>query len=146
MARVSGRSGTSRLPFHSFPDLDKIRDMTGPIRVTNPLLDVLEVLLQAFGDKAELHGWAIMKATKRSGPTVYGVLDRLEEAGWVSGQWEAQHPEPNKPRRRFYHLTGSGVAAARDLLAARRPEALQRSPRPGPVAPNWLHLLVGGYR
>ncbi len=45
--------------------------------MTNPLLDVLEVLLEAFdNDRQELHGWAIMKAAARSGPTVYGVLDR----------------------------------------------------------------------
>jgi len=97
--------------------------MLGLTRVTSPLLDVLEVLMGARNDEAQLHGWAIMKATKRSGPTVYGVLDRLEDAGWITGRWEAQHPEPSKPRRRFYRLTDAGVIAARDLLAARRPQA-----------------------
>lgn len=63
--------------------------MDGPVRVTNPLLDVLTVLLEAFeDDRRELHGWAIMKATARSGPTVYGVLDRLEDAHWITGRWE----------------------------------------------------------
>jgi len=94
--------------------------MSEPNRVTGPLLDVLEVFLRAFEDKVELHGWAIMKMTKRSGPTVYGVLDRLEDAGWITGRWEEQHPESNKPRRRFYELTPTGVAAAQALLAARR--------------------------
>jgi PadR family transcriptional regulator PadR len=98
--------------------------MSGLIRVTSPLLDVLEVLVRADNDKAELHGWAIMKAAKRSGPTVYGVLDRLEDDGWITGQWEAQHPDSNKPRRRFYRLTAAGVTAAHDLLVARRPQAL----------------------
>jgi PadR family transcriptional regulator, regulatory protein PadR len=117
-----------------FLDLGKISSVSGPIRVTGPLLDVLEVFLQAFnqvsGDEAELHGWAIMKATKRSGPTVYGVLDRLEDAGWITGRWENQHPEQNKPRRRFYQLTPTGVAAARDLLTVRRPQALHYSTHP----------------
>jgi hypothetical protein len=45
--------------------------MGEPVRVTNPLLDVVEVLLEAFdNDRRELHGWAIMKAAARSGPTV----------------------------------------------------------------------------
>jgi PadR family transcriptional regulator, regulatory protein PadR len=115
----------------------------GPIRVTGPLLDVVEVFLHAFDDGTELHGWAIMKATKRSGPTVYGVLDRLEDAGWITGRWEDQHPEPSKPRRRFYLLTPSGAAAARSLLAERRPRALSH-PRaaPGLASSGWLHALL----
>jgi DNA-binding PadR family transcriptional regulator len=124
--------------------------MDGPVRVTNPLLDVLEVLLKAFdNDRQELHGWAIMKATTRSGPTVYGVLDRLEDAHWISGRWEDHHPQPNKPRRRFYQLTPAGVVSASRLLTARRP-AVQCCPR-RPTAPglpfvNWLHGLLGSAR
>ena len=64
-------------------DLGNIGVVTGPIRVTGPLLDVLEVFLQTFNDDAEFHGWAI---TKRSGPTVYGVRDRLEDVSWITGQ------------------------------------------------------------
>lgn len=127
--------------------------MTGPIRVTGPLLDVMEVFLQAFHEDAQLHGWAITKATKRSGPTVYGVLDRLENAAWITGQWEDQHPESNKPRRRLYRLTPTGVTAARDLLAARRPQALHHPrphqvwPEPGLAFVGWLRtLLPGGAR
>jgi PadR family transcriptional regulator, regulatory protein PadR len=101
-----------------------------PIRVTGPLLDVMEALLRAFDDNAELHGWAILKATKRAGPTVYGVLDRLEDAGWITGRWEAQHPQANKPRRRLYRLTPNGVAAARRLLAERRPDSFRPHQRP----------------
>jgi PadR family transcriptional regulator, regulatory protein PadR len=109
--------------------------VSGPIRVTGPLLDVLEEFLQAFADDVELHGWALTKATKRPGPTVYGVLDRLEDAEWIVGRWEEHHPEQNKPRRRFYRLTPTGVTAARNLLAAGRPQALRRPtrvPRPAP--------------
>jgi PadR family transcriptional regulator PadR len=121
--------------------------MRTPVRVTGPLLDVLEVFLQAFSDDKELHGWAILKATKRAGPTIYGVLDRLEDAGWVTGRWEDQPPNTNTPRRRLYRLTGDGVVAARDLLASRRPAASTqptRQPRPGLAALGWLRGLVGG--
>jgi PadR family transcriptional regulator, regulatory protein PadR len=105
--------------------------VSGLTRITNPLLDVVEVLHWALMDgEEELHGWAIMKTTKRTGPTVYGVLDRLEEAGWITGHWEEQPPEANKPRRRFYQLTPTGRTAVRDLLAERRPKALERRPRP----------------
>jgi len=128
--------------------------VTGPIRVTAPLLDVVEAFLHAFHDDAPLHGWAIAKATKRSGPTVYGVLDRLEDAAWITGQWEDQPPESNKPRRRLYRLTPTGLTAARNLLATRRPQTLHPTPRHHPVRPDpglaflsWLRtLLPGGAR
>lgn len=102
--------------------------MARPTRVTAPLLDVLEVLFRAFeSDSNDLHGWAIIKATGRTGPTVYGVLDRLEEMGWIRGRWEEQNPEPGKPRRRFYSLTPTAAPCARKLLLNRRPHALSRS-------------------
>ncbi len=108
---------------HRLSDIAKIRPMGPPKRVTEPLLDVLEVLLWGLASGQAPHGWMIMKATKRTGPTVYGVLDRLEEAGWVEGTWEEQDSETSKPRRRLYRLTSSGTAGARALLAERRPQA-----------------------
>jgi PadR family transcriptional regulator PadR len=101
--------------------------MSGSSRVTQPLLDVLELFLDAFDDDVELHGWAISKKTKRLAPTVYGVLDRLEDDGWIIGEWEEQNPEPNKPRRRLYRLTPTGVRGAQDLLTARRKPARGRT-------------------
>jgi PadR family transcriptional regulator PadR len=102
-------------------------------RITGPTLDVLEVLVQACWEGVDVHGWGIMKAVKRAGPTVYGVLDRLEDAGWVSGRWEDEPSMAGKPRRRYYKLTATGAPAAQALLAARRPEALRhRPPRPTP--------------
>jgi PadR family transcriptional regulator, regulatory protein PadR len=124
----------------------------GPIRVTSSLLDVIEVFLPAFDEDAQLHGWAITKAMKRSGPTVYGVLDRLEGAAWITGQWEDQRPDSNKPRR-LYRLTPTGVTTVRALLAERRPEALHHSschrgwPEPGLAFVGWLcELLPCGAR
>lgn len=119
------------------------------MRVTGPLLDILQLLVKAWQDDAELHGWAIMKAAKRSGPTAYGVLDRLEDAGWITGSWEEQHPEPGRPRRRFYRLTPMGATAARDLLAERRPEYQpgRQQSRPGFALLAWLvPIRLGGAR
>lgn len=137
-ARTRARNRPPGLRFFwpSVFNLGKISLVDGPVRITNPLLDVLEVLVDAALEHGgqKLHGWAIMKAVTRSGPTVYGVLDRLEDAGWLTSRWEDQHPEPNKPRRRFYRLTPTGSTAARDLLAQRRPDRTprtQHNPRPG---------------
>jgi DNA-binding PadR family transcriptional regulator len=105
--------------------------MPAPIRVTGPLLEILDVLLLALSEDTELHGWAIAKAVKRSGPTVYGVIDRLQDAGWVAGCWEDENPQPGKPRRRLYRLTPTGAAQAADLIAARRPRSSAARPVPG---------------
>lgn len=93
--------------------------MDGPVRITQPLLAVLEALLDAEG--YELHGWAIMKTTGRSGPTIYKILERLAEAKWVTSRWE-EDTEPGKPRRRYYRLTPNGEQEAWAIIAARRPK------------------------
>jgi DNA-binding PadR family transcriptional regulator len=114
--------------------------------MTGPLLDVLARLRTADARGEDLHGWQIMKDTKRSGPTIYGVLDRLEDLGWITSHWEALEPDESRPRRRLYRLTDEGRSGAREVLAARRPQEAAlteparqnpdlRSPR-GAIAPD----------
>ena len=100
--------------------------MGRPARTTQPLLDVSARLLRADAKGEDLHGWQIMKDTKRSGPTVYGVLDRLEDLRWITSYWETLQPDENRPRRRLYRLTAEGRSEVREMLAERRPEALSR--------------------
>ncbi|MFC4536223.1 PadR family transcriptional regulator [Sphaerisporangium dianthi] len=115
------------------------------MRITAPTLDVLEAFLQAHVRGVELHGWAIAKTTKRSGPTVYGVLDRLEDAGWIEGTWEEQDQQASRPRRRLYRLSGRGIAHARALVADRRPQALRAIPGLGFLLVVYVSL-VGSIR
>jgi DNA-binding PadR family transcriptional regulator len=91
--------------------------------INGATLDILGLLLQAWEEKTEVYGWLIMKSLRRSGPTVYRALDRLEDAGWITGSWESPPPPGNQPRRRFYRLTAEGVEAAR----------AERVPRPTPA-------------
>ena len=102
--------------------------MVGIERVTDATLDVLEVLLQAHHDGRDIHGWEIKKAIRRSGPTVYGVVDRLEDARLIEGHWEHQDSLDKGPRRRYYQLTGAGVAAASKLIAERRRHSRTKVP------------------
>lgn len=99
------------------------------------MLDVLALMLWAWQDNnMQVDGWLIMKLLRRSGPVVYGALDRLEDAGWISGSWEAVDPAEDRPRRRFYQLTGEGVEAAREHAPQQRPIRLAR------LLPQILHL------
>jgi PadR family transcriptional regulator PadR len=64
----------------------------------------------------------------RSG-TIYPILARLEQAGWVDSAWEdpAAHEAAGRPRRRFYRLTPDGADQARAALArAHQPRAQPR--------------------
>jgi DNA-binding PadR family transcriptional regulator len=112
--------------------------VAGIERITEPTLDVLEVLLWAHRDGRDVHGWEIKKATRRSGPTVYGVIDRLENARLIEGHWEQQDSSDKGPRRRYYRLTGAGVATASKLIAERRQ-------RPGATIPAPKRRLVISY-
>ncbi|MET8148048.1 PadR family transcriptional regulator [Actinoplanes sp. NPDC049668] len=98
-----------------------------PVRITAPFLDVVEVFVASSAE--ELHGWAIIKMSQRSGPTVYKILERLADMEWVTARWEDKPSEPNKPRRRYYKLTGVGASRARILLNERRPDRIHVEPR-----------------
>jgi PadR family transcriptional regulator, regulatory protein PadR len=104
--------------------------VAGIERITEPTLDVLEVLLHAHREGRDVHGWEIKKATRRSGPTVYGVIDRLEDARLIEGHWEQQDSSDTGPRRRYYRLTGAGVATASKLLSERRQRSGSKVPAP----------------
>jgi PadR family transcriptional regulator PadR len=99
--------------------------MGWPFRVTDPLLDVLEVLMDA---EDELHGWEIISHVQRTGATVYQVLERLRKARWVDHRWEDLPAEDEaegsvaRPRRRYYRLSAEGAAKAPVLLRERRPQ------------------------
>ena len=97
------------------------------------MLDVVEVLVAAHRRGEEVHGWALIEATRRSGPTIYGILDRLEDARLVEAYWEERNPTPGKPPRRLYRLNETGLAQARQLLAERRPVKDTRRRRRGTV-------------
>jgi PadR family transcriptional regulator, regulatory protein PadR len=86
-------------------------------RVTDATLDVLEVLL---GGDDDLYGLKIAKAAGRPTGSVFPILARLEQVGWVTSQWESSDPAARGPRRRFYRLSGVGSPGARELLTRRR--------------------------
>jgi PadR family transcriptional regulator PadR len=103
------------------------------------LLDVLELLVQAAREDRELHGYLLMRETKRVGPTIYNVLDKLEDMAWITGRFEERNLDhPGKPPRRFYRLTGEAVPQAEALLRERRPGQVRPSRKLG-----WAQLIIG---
>lgn len=88
-------------------------------RVTSATLDVLHALAEA---SEPTWGLQIIAVTGRPAGSVYPILARLEERGWLTSAWE--EGDRRGPRRRLYALTDEAVPAARSLLAERaRPTA-----------------------
>ncbi len=73
------------------------------------------------------HGVSLSKETGLKSGTLYPLLIRLADQGFLEARWE--EPErPGRPPRHAYKLTGSGLALARERRRA--PTADRRS---GPV-------------
>ena len=86
-----------------------------------------------MGPDDELYGLKIAQNAGRKAGSVYPILARLEEAGWVESSWEREERGERGPRRRFYRLVPDGLAAARALLADRRGGVRQRTGRGAPA-------------
>jgi DNA-binding PadR family transcriptional regulator len=73
------------------------------------------------------YGYDLMKVAELSSGTLYPLLARLTEDGWLESRWE-ESGLPGKPRRQMYRLTASGrVQAGRAL--ERAPASWVRPPQ-----------------
>jgi PadR family transcriptional regulator PadR len=82
------------------------------VRITIQVLAVLDALL----GNQDRYGFELCQHTRLKSGTLYPILARLEQAGWITSEWESDVGRGG-PRRRYYRLTGEGATAARDELA-----------------------------
>jgi PadR family transcriptional regulator PadR len=86
-------------------------------------------LLAALTAKATSwhYGYALSRETGLLSGTLYPILMRLEERGWLETQWEAPQELPEKrggrPPRHMYRLTSGGQAWAVEALSAMKSKA-----------------------
>jgi PadR family transcriptional regulator, regulatory protein PadR len=68
------------------------------------------------------HGYDLAQATQLFSGTLYPLLMRLEKSGLLESRWEAS-PQPSRPRRHVYRITGEGIALADEFAreAAAKP-------------------------
>lgn len=57
------------------------------------------------------HGYDLARETGLKSGTLYPILMRLEQQGWLEAVWEDE-PAPGRPRRHLYRLNGTGVEEA----------------------------------
>ncbi|WP_308310730.1 helix-turn-helix transcriptional regulator [Streptomyces sp. GbtcB6] len=73
-------------------------------------------MIQAEG----LYGLELSTLTGLPNGTLFPLLERLRQAGWVERYWEADElaEAEGRPRRRFFRLTDRGAERAPYALAA----------------------------
>lgn len=76
-------------------------------RVTPATVDVLRALVAADDPS---WGLRLVSETERPAGSVYPILARLEDGGWVESWWDDS--TERGPRRRLYALTDDGRASA----------------------------------
>ena len=62
------------------------------------------------------HGYEISKDTKLKSGTLYPLLIRLSDSGYLASQWMPPE-QPGRPPRHLYRLTGIGIDLAREFAA-----------------------------
>jgi PadR family transcriptional regulator len=86
--------------------------MVSQPRITPQMLRVRSAMICARG--RELSGAEISREARLASGTLYPMLMRLEQCGWLAGRWEAEDPQSlGRPRRRYYRVTGVGETRAR---------------------------------
>jgi DNA-binding PadR family transcriptional regulator len=60
------------------------------------------------------YGYDLMRTTGLAAGTLYPLLTRLADHGWLERRWE-ERGESGRPPRQLYRLTAAGVREARAL-------------------------------
>ena len=88
---------------------------------------ILAALLE--GGASWSHGYELARIAGVKSGTLYPLLIRLEEQGYLEAEWQ-QPAERGRPARHAYRLTPSGMKLARDNPPDQVPD-LASAKRPG---------------
>lgn len=85
-------------------------------RLTLQTQMVLRVLLDS--PQEEQYGLEIARQSGLASGTIYPILARLEDDGWLESGWEdIDESREGRRKRRYYRVTGYGLREARRALA-----------------------------
>lgn len=82
-------------------------------RLTRTLTRTLLAFLES--PRSWRYGYDLMKVADLSSGTLYPILARLTEDGWLESRWQ-ESELPGKPPRQLYRLTATGRSQARQAL------------------------------
>jgi PadR family transcriptional regulator, regulatory protein PadR len=85
------------------------------MRLSSQGMKVLKLFLDNVRRKRS--GAELAKLADVGPGTLYPLLRRFEEDGWLTSDWEEGEPSKlGRPRRRFYRITGEGISNAQQAL------------------------------
>ncbi len=96
--------------------------MSFALRFSHQTFDLLEVLLERPGKWR--YGYDLSRVTGLKSGTLYPILIRLKDRGWLETRWEVV--ENGKPPRHMYRLTPDGLRLAREEVKTRQPQGARR--------------------
>lgn len=85
-------------------------------RSSSQTLSLFEAMLEK--PRAWRHGYDLSVETGVKSGTLYPVLMRLHDRGFLDSKWQPSEL-PGRPPRRMYRLTAAGIAHANSELAMR---------------------------
>ena len=91
-------------------------------------LSIFEALLAQ--PRTWRHGYDLSLETELKSGTLYPVLMRLSDRGFLDSKWE-ESELPGRPPRRMYRLTATGATYAKSELAARDEASMSGKPAGG---------------
>jgi PadR family transcriptional regulator PadR len=92
------------------------------VRRTHALVQMAAALAENPGERK--WGYGLWRRTGLLSGTMYPILWRMLEAGWLSDGWEDQGEAAGRPPRRYYVVTDAGRAELGAIL-----DAARRDPR-----------------
>jgi len=96
-----------------------VQDFMG-MRITNAFIRTLWLFVENSREK--YCGADVMRELKLQSGTVYPLLTRMVNIGWLSCEKEEVNPrEVGRPAKRFYQITPVGLKEGRKLLTQQFP-------------------------
>jgi DNA-binding PadR family transcriptional regulator len=92
-------------------------------------VQTISVLLALAEDPGQWrHGYDLCQETGLKAGSMYPILIRLADRGWLETSWEVT-TSPGRPPRHLYRLTRSGLDVIRELGASRATRGRARRAR-----------------
>jgi PadR family transcriptional regulator PadR len=107
--------------------------MAGVRRPSPQTVAVLDALVAKASDWS--HGYDLCRSLGLKAGTVYPILMRLAERGYVETAWEQEVPH-GRPPRHLYRLSAAGAEHVRELHRAEAQRTSRRSRVTGRPAPG----------
>lgn len=108
-------------------DIRPYIDYDHAMRISHQTKRVLLAFLDLQGE--ETYGFALSRATGLKAGTLYPVLQRLLDEGWITARWEEiDESTEGRRRRRYYRFNALGERHARAAVDSEAPGLRQLMP------------------